>query len=80
MAKRIAQGESTALIFDSARLRFGKAGHWGQTKYGKPYNNQTPWRKPHMSMDPQMNVHSIEITNTEIADIEMMDALIPEEI
>jgi hypothetical protein len=27
-----------------------------------------------------MNVHGVEITDTEVADIEMMEALIPEEI
>jgi hypothetical protein len=31
-------------------------------------------------MDPQMNVHGVEITDTKVSDIEMMDALIPEEI
>ena len=65
LAKRIAQGEPIDLIFDSTGLRFGKANHWYQTKYGKPCK-QTPWRKLHISMDPQMNVHGIEITNTEI--------------
>lgn len=79
LAKRIEQGESITLIFDSTGLRFGKASHWYQTKYGKPCN-QTPWRKLHLSVDPQMNVHGVEITDTEISDIEMMDELIPEEI
>jgi hypothetical protein len=31
-------------------------------------------------MDPEMNVHNIEITDTETPDIEMIDNLIPEEI
>ncbi len=79
LAKRIAQGESIELIFDSTGLRFGKASHWYQTKYGKPCK-QTPWRKLHMSMDPQMNVHGVEITDIDVSDIEMMEALIPEEI
>lgn len=79
LAKRIEQGESITLIFDSTGLRFGKASHWYQTKYGKSCH-QTPWRKLHLSMDPQMNVHDIEITDTEVSDIEMMDGLIPEEI
>ena len=79
LAKRIAQGESIELIFDSTGLRFGKASHWYQTKYGKPCK-QIPWRKLHMSMDPQMNVHGVEITDIDVSDIEMMEALIPEEI
>ena len=79
LAKRIAQGESIALIFYSTGLRFGKARYWYQTNYGKPCK-QIPWRKLYMSMYPQMNVHGVEITNTEVADIEMMEALIPDEI
>ena len=66
LAKRIDKGESISLIFDSTGLRFGKASHWYQTKYGKPCH-QKPWRKMHLSMDPQMNVHGIDITQTEVA-------------
>jgi hypothetical protein len=79
LAKRIAQGESITLILDSTGLRFGKASHWYETKYGKPCD-QTPWRKLHLSIDPQMNVHDIEITEAEVADKETMDNLIPDEI
>lgn len=79
LAKRIAQGESITLIFDSTGLRFGKASHWYETKYGKPCD-QTPWRKLHLSMDPQMNVHDIEVTETEVTDRQTMDDLIPDEI
>jgi hypothetical protein len=79
VAKRINNGEPITLIFDSTGLGFGKASHWYQTKYGKPCN-QTPWRKMHLSMDPQMNIHGIDITETEIADIDKMEALIPDEI
>lgn len=79
LPKRIAQGESIGLIFDSTGLRFEKASHWYQTKYGEPCK-QTPWRKLHMSMDPQMNVHDVEITDIDVSDIEMMETLIPKEI
>jgi hypothetical protein len=79
LAKRTEHGELITLIFDSTGLRVGKASHWYETKYEKPCN-QTPWRKLHLSMDPEMNVHNIEITDTETPDIEMIDNLISEEI
>ena len=79
LAKRIEQGESITLIFDSTGLRFGKASHWYETKYGKPCT-QTPWRKLHLSMDSEMNMHNVEITDAEISDVEMVDDLIPEDI
>ena len=73
---RIERGESIDLILDSTGLRFGKASHWYETKYGKPCIN-TPWRKMHLSMDPEMNMHGLEITDLESSDIGMMDTLIP---
>ena len=79
LAKRITKGEPIALIFDSTGLRFGKASHWYQTKYGKPCK-QTPWRKMHLSMDPEMNAHGVEITDIEVSDSDRMGDLIPEEI
>lgn len=79
LAKRVAQGESITLIFDSTGLRFGKASHWYETKYGKPCTHR-PWRKLHLSIDPEMNIHGIEITDYEASDIEMMGDLIPDEI
>lgn len=79
LAKRIAQGESITLIFDSTGLCFGKASHWYETKYGKPCD-QRPWRKLHLSIDPHMNIHEIEITETEVCDRQTIDNLIPDEI
>jgi hypothetical protein len=79
LARRIDKGESISLIFDSTGLRFGKASHWYQTKYGKPCH-QKPWRKMHLSMDHQMNVHGVDITQTEVADSDVMEDLIPDEI
>ncbi|WP_198027147.1 transposase [Candidatus Paracaedibacter symbiosus] len=77
LAKQIAGGESITLILDSTGFRFGKASHWYETKYGKPCN-QKPWRKMHLSIDPEMNMHAVEITDYESSDIGMMDNLIPE--
>jgi len=76
LAKRIEQGEPITLILDSTGLRFGKASHWYQTKYGKPCD-QRPWRKLHLSMDLETEIHDVEITETEVADIDMMKDLIP---
>ncbi len=73
---RIASGEAIDLILDSTGLRFGKASHWYETKYGKPCVN-TPWRRMHLSMDPEMNMHRLEITGLESSDIGMMDPLVP---
>jgi hypothetical protein len=73
---RIARGESIDLILDSTGLRFGKASHWYETKYGKPCIN-TPWRRMHLSMDPEMNMHGLEITDLEKSDIGMMSQLVP---
>lgn len=76
---RIKNGESVDLIVDSTGLRFGKASHWYQTKYNKPCDNR-PWKKMHISGDPDMNIHAIEITDYDIADIEMLEQLMPQEI
>jgi hypothetical protein len=73
---RIERGESVDLILDSTGLRFGKASHWYETKYGKPCINK-PWRKMHLGTDPELNIHSLEITDLEESDIGMMDDLIP---
>lgn len=78
LAKRVARGESVTLILDSTGLRFGKASHWYETKYDKPCSH-TPWCKMHLSIDPEMNMHGVEITDYEASDIEMMDDLIPED-
>lgn len=75
VATRIARGESMTLILDSTGLCFGKASHWYETKYGKPCTHK-PWRKMHLSIDPEMNMHGVEITDYQASDIEMMDSLI----
>lgn len=77
LCQRINNGESIDLIVDSTGLSFGKASHWYETKYNKPCNNK-PWKKMHIAIDPEMNVHAIEITDYESSDIEGLDQLIPE--
>jgi len=67
LAQRVERGEAVTLILDSTGLRFGKASHWYETKYGKPCT-QKPWRKMHLSMDPEMNMHGVEITDYESSD------------
>ena len=75
---RMERRESIDLILDSTGLRFGKASHWYETKYGRSCIT-TPWRKMHLSMDPEMNMHGLEITDFEASDIGMMDTLIPKD-
>lgn len=77
LAKRIENGESVSLILDSSGFRFGKASHWYETKYEKPCEIR-PWRKMHLSIDTDMNMHAIEITDCNVSDIEVMKNLIPE--
>lgn len=77
LVQRIARGEPVSLILDSTGLRFGKASHWYEEKYGKPCT-QKPWKKLHLAMDPEMNMHAVAITDCESSDIEIMDELIPE--
>ena len=49
-----------------------------QTKYGKICKNK-PWRKLHLAIDVEMNMHSVEITDYEASDIGEMSNLIPDE-
>ena len=78
LAKCIANGESVELILYSTGMRFDKASHWYETKYGKPCTNK-PWRKLHLAIDPEMNMHSVEITDYESSDIIEMNNLTPYE-
>ena len=79
LIKKIDKGESITLIMDSTGFRFDKASHWYEKKYGKPCDN-TPWRIMHLSIDPQMNMHAIEITDYTSSDIEKTQDLMPEDI
>ena len=79
LKRRIAAGETVSLILDTTGLRFGRASHWYETKYNKACKNR-PWSKMHLSMDSDMNIHSIEITDNLVSDIAMQDKLIPSNI
>jgi hypothetical protein len=46
------------MIVDSTGLSFGRASEWYEQKYGRKAT-QTPWRKMHLSIDADMNVHAI---------------------
>jgi len=72
VAKRLERGEPVTLIMDSTGLRFGKASSWYETKYNKPCT-QKPWRKLHIAIDPDMNIHDAEITELEVSDREIMN-------
>jgi len=79
VVQRVNNGESVVLICDSTGMRFGKASHWYEEKYGKPCDN-TPWRKLHLGIDPGMNMHSVEVTDYASSDIGMMDDLLNVEV
>ncbi|WP_338112011.1 transposase [Rickettsia asembonensis] len=64
------------MILDSTGLRFNTASNWYATKYNKVCKNK-PWQKMHISIDPEMNIHNVEITDCHTADIEMLEYLIP---
>jgi hypothetical protein len=64
LARRLARGEAVSMIVDSTGLSFGRASEWYEQKYGRKAT-QTPWRKMHLSIDGEMNIHAISITTTE---------------
>ena len=76
LAKRLANGEAVDIILDSTGMSFGRASQWYEVKYGKKAN-RTPWRKLHLSIDPDMNVHELAITETEVSDSEGMALVMP---
>lgn len=79
LKKKLEAGEDVSLILDATGLRFGRSSHWYETKYNKACKNR-PWSKMHLSMDPDLNIHSIEITDNFVPDIAMQNALIPSDI
>lgn len=79
LAQRLANGEKVDILIDSSGLSFGRASQWYEVKYGKKASI-TPWRKMHLSTDPDMNIHKIAITDTEVSDSEGMDRVMPSEI
>ena len=79
LARRLASGEAITMIVDSTGLSFGRASEWYEQKYGRKAT-QTPWRKMHLSIDADMNVHAIRITTTDVSDTEGMDAVLPADL
>lgn len=79
LKRRLEAGEDVSLILDATGLRFGRASHWYETKYNKTCKNR-PWSKMHLSMDPDMNIHAVEITDNAVPDIAMQETLIPNDI
>src|ERR1700732_966719 len=64
------------MIVDATGLSFGRTSQWYEQKYGHPAT-RTPWRKMHLGIDADMNIHAIRITTTEVSDSEGMDAVLP---
>ena len=79
LKRKIEKGEDVFLILDSTGLRFGRSSFWYESKYGKPCKKM-PWSKMHLSMDPEMNIHAVEITDNTTADIKELDNLIPDNL
>jgi hypothetical protein len=75
LARRLARGEAVSMIVDSTGLSFGRASQWYEQKYGQQ-PTYTPWRKMHLGIDADMNIHAIRITTTEVSDSEGMDAVL----
>ncbi|MFL9965996.1 transposase [Paraburkholderia sediminicola] len=53
----------------------GPASEWHEQKYGRKAAH-TPWRKVNLSIDPDMNVHAVSVTETAVSDTEAMDAVL----
>jgi hypothetical protein len=79
LSRKLKSGESIDLVVDSSGLRFAKASYWYETKYNKPCNNK-PWKKLHIGMDLDMNIHNVEITDCSSSDISVLDDIIPKDI
>ncbi|MEX3640463.1 transposase, partial [Paraburkholderia sp. BR14427] len=63
------------MIVDSSGMKFGRASEWHRQKYGRDAG-QTPWRKMHLSIDPEMNVHQIAITEDNVSDEAGLNAVL----
>lgn len=76
---KLERGEDVTLIVDSTGMSFSKASHWYETKYGKPCEIR-PWRKLHLAIDPDMNMHSVELTDHLTGDLAMLKTLMPQHL
>ncbi|MEN2473259.1 transposase [Burkholderia sp. GS2Y] len=56
-------------------MKFGRASEWHRQKYGRD-TSQTPWRKMHLSIDPEMNIRQIAITEDHVSDEAGLDAVL----
>lgn len=74
MAERLRHGEAINLVADSSGMKFGRASEWHRQKYGRDAS-QTPWRKMHLSIDPQMNVQQIAIPENNVSDEAGLNAM-----
>lgn len=77
LAQRLEKGESVDIMMDSTEMRFGRASCWYEVKYGKK-TDVTPWRKMHLCMDTQGNVHEVAVTSTEVFDSQGMELILPD--
>lgn len=75
VADRLANGEAISLIVDSTGMSFGRASEWHRQKYGRDAR-RTPWRKVHLSIDPDMNIHAISVTETTVSDAAGLHAVL----
>ncbi|KVO00001.1 hypothetical protein WJ69_31550 [Burkholderia ubonensis] len=75
VADRLAQGKAISLIVDSTGMNFGRASDWHRQKYGRDAS-RTPWRKVHLSIDAEMNIHAISVTETAVSDAAGLHAVL----
>ncbi|MDR6504225.1 hypothetical protein J2785_007423 [Burkholderia ambifaria] len=75
MADRLANGEAISLIVDSTGMSFGRASDWHRQKYRRDAS-RTPWRKVHLSIDPEMNIHAIAVTEDKVSDEAGLDVVL----
>ncbi|WP_256253315.1 transposase, partial [Burkholderia ubonensis] len=64
-----------SLIVDSTGMNFGRASEWHCQKSGRDAS-RTPWRKVHLSIDPDMNIHAIAVTEDHVSDEAGLDAVL----
>jgi hypothetical protein len=74
VARRLARGENVSLIVDSTGLSFARASQWYEQKYRRR-PARTPWRKLHLAIDADMNVHGVALTGTDVSDSEGLERL-----
>lgn len=71
----LANGEAVSLIVDSTGMQFGRANEWREQKYARE-SAHTQWHMVNLSIDPDVNVHAVGVTETTVADAEATDALL----